>query len=168
VNAIVGLLIVSLPAFFEEIGWRAWLLPRLADRIGARWGVVFTSVIWAIWHVPFQLSGIQHSDGVSPVRLALSIPLGIAATGLILGWLWLRTESIWLVAISHGAANNWGQYASKYMQDSGTPDRDMMALNIGSLALLFVGLILLSRTVDFRRGSRHRIPQQHCSLIAQC
>lgn len=152
VNAIAGLLIVSFLAFFEEIGWRAWLLPRLADRIGDRWGVVSTSVIWAIWHVPFQLSGIQHIDGVSPVRLALSVPLGIVATGLILGWLWLRTESIWIVAIAHGASNNWGQYAFKYIQDSGAPDREMIALNIGSLALLFVGLILLW-TVDFRRGS---------------
>jgi membrane protease YdiL (CAAX protease family) len=34
------------------------------------------------------------------------------AAGLIIGWLWLRTESIWLAAIAHGAMNNWGQYAS--------------------------------------------------------
>jgi membrane protease YdiL (CAAX protease family) len=96
-NAIAGLLMVSLLALLEEIGWRAWLLPRLADRIGAHWGVMLTSAIWALWHVPFQLSGIQHIHGVSPIMLALSMPLG---------WLWLRTESIWLVAIGHGASNN--------------------------------------------------------------
>jgi len=151
VNAIVGLLIVSALAFFEEISWRAWLLPRLVERTGARRGVALTSVIWAIWHVPFQLSGIQHIDGVSPGRLALTMPLGIAATGLILGWIWLRTESIWLVSIAHGAANNWGQYAFKYMRDSGTPDRELIVLNIGSLALLFAGAVLLWRTRDMRR-----------------
>jgi membrane protease YdiL (CAAX protease family) len=150
VNATFGVMIVSFFAFFEEIGWRAWLLPRLAQRVGARRGVVFTSIIWAIWHVPFELSGIQHIDGVSPVRLALSLPLGILATGLILGWLWLRTESIWLVAICHGASNNWGQYAFKYMQDSGRPEREMIALDLGSLALLCAGLILLWRMADFR------------------
>ncbi len=154
VNAIVGLLIVSVLAFFEEIGWRAWLLPRLAERIGVRWGVVFSSVVWAIWHVPFQLSGIQHVEGVSPLSLALSIPLGIVATGLILGWLWVRTESIWLVSMAHGASNNWGQYAFKYMQDSGTPDRVMMALNTGFLVLLLVGLILIF--ADRQLRSRHR------------
>jgi membrane protease YdiL (CAAX protease family) len=143
VNAIVGLLIVSALAFFEEIGWRAWLLPRFANRIGPRRAVLLTSLIWAIWHVPFQLAGIQHIEGVPPIRLALSIPFGIAAVGLILGWLWLRTESIWLVAIAHGSSNNWGQYAFKYMQNSGAPDRDIIALDIGSLALVFVGLILL-------------------------
>ena len=153
VNAIVALLIVSLLALFEEIGWRAWLLPRLADRIGARWSVVLTSVLWALWHVPFQLSGIQHIRGVSPIILAVSMPLGIMATGMIFGWLWLQTESIWLVAIAHGAANNWGQYAFKYMRDSGRPDVEMTTLDLGSLALLFIGVILLWR--DVRRGGEN-------------
>ena len=117
-------------------------------------------------HSSYQESSI--STGVSPVRLALSIPLGIAATGLILGWLWLRTESIWLVAIAHGASNSWGQYAFRYMQDSGTPDREMMApqYRIPDPAFrrsdpAFAGHRLPSRQ------RRHCILQQHCSLITQ-
>jgi membrane protease YdiL (CAAX protease family) len=149
-NAVFGLAVVSVLAVFEEIGWRAWLLPRLADRIGARRAVVVTSIIWALWHVPFQLSGIQHIDGVSPRTLALTIPLGTMAAGLILGWLWLRTESIWLVAIAHGASNNWGQYAFKYMKDSATPDADIVVLSVGSLALLACGVLLLWRGFGLR------------------
>jgi uncharacterized protein len=144
-NAIIGLAIVSFLAFFEEVGWRAWLLPRLRDRIGARRAVVLTAIIWALWHVPFQLSGIQHIDGVSPMKLALTLPLGTVAAGLILGWLWLRTESIWLAAIAHGALNNWGQYAFKYMKESVTSDTDMAILRVGSLTLLIVGVFLLWR-----------------------
>jgi membrane protease YdiL (CAAX protease family) len=147
-NAIVGLAATSFMAFFEEIGWRAWLLPRLMDRMGARSAVVTTSVIWGLWHVPFQLSGIQHIDGVSPTRLALGFAPGIVATGLILGWLWLRTESIWLVSIGHGALNNWGQYAFKFMKDSVTPEsvhNDLTALTAGFLALLLTGALLLWR-----------------------
>ena len=144
-NALAGLVVVSFLAFFEEIGWRAWLLPRLAGPMGMRRAIVATSLIWALWHVPFQLSGIQHIDGVSPVRLAMSMTLGITATGLILGWLWARTESVWLVAIAHGASNNWGQYAFKYMRDTNTPNGDMAALTLGSLAVLIVGAFLVWR-----------------------
>ena len=151
-NAVVGLIVVSSLAFFEEVGWRAWLLPRLVDRIGARRAVVATSIIWALWHVPFQLSGIQYVEGMSPLGLPLTIVPGTMAAGLILGWLWLRTESIWLVAVAHGASNNWGQYAFKYIKDSGTPDRDVAVLGAGSLALLSVGVFLLWR-VKSRPGS---------------
>jgi membrane protease YdiL (CAAX protease family) len=35
-NALAGLTIVSVLPFFEEIGWRAWLLPSFADRLGSR------------------------------------------------------------------------------------------------------------------------------------
>jgi membrane protease YdiL (CAAX protease family) len=144
-NAVVGLAVVSFLALFEEIGWRAWLLPRLAEYIGARRAVVATAAIWAFWHVPFQLSGISHINGVSPLNLAATVPLGTMAAGLILGWLWLQTESIWLVAIAHGALNNWGQYAFKYMKESTAPQTDLMVLSAGSLALLFVGVLLLWR-----------------------
>ncbi|MCU1329267.1 MAG: putative abortive infection protein [Bryobacterales bacterium] len=146
-NAIVGVVAVSFLAFFEELGWRAWLLPRLVHRLGARRAMVVTSIIWALWHVPFQLSGIQNIAGVSPIRLAATLPIGILASGLILGWLWLRTESIWLVAIAHGAANNWGQYAFKYLEDSATPSGDIFLLAAGSLVLLVVGVLLLWRGV---------------------
>lgn len=141
-NAVVGLTFASFLAFFEEVGWRAWLLPRVAERGGARRAVVITSVIWATWHVPFELSGIQHIEGVSPAQLALTLPFGIFATGLVIGWLWVRTESIWIVTLAHGALNSWSQYAFKYMQFVRAPDAVVGAA--GSLAVLVLGVLLLT------------------------
>jgi membrane protease YdiL (CAAX protease family) len=143
INAVVGLTIASLLAFFEEVGWRAWLLPRLRVRMGARSAVVLTAIIWALWHVPFELSGIQHIDGISPLRLAIGFPVGILAAGLVLGWLWLRTESVWLCAIAHGSLNSLGQYAFKFMPDAPATDADLLTLLAGFLALLSVGGVLL-------------------------
>lgn len=142
-NAIVGLVVVCFLVFFEEIGWRAWLLPRLRARMGARTAVVLTSIIWALWHVPFGLSGIQHIDGLSPVQVAIGVPAGVMAAGLILGWLWLRTESVWLCAIAHGALNNWGQYAFKYMKDGPATAADLVSIRAGFLALFVVGSLLI-------------------------
>ena len=151
VNAIVGLVLVSMLACFEEIGWRAWLLPRLMNRIGARRAVVATSVIWALWHVPFALAGIQHVNGVPPTTTALMMPIGIAASGLFLGWLWVRTRSIWIVALAHGALNDWGQYAFKYMRDFPVRDQ-VIVLEAGSLALLVVGSVLVVLAFPHRAG----------------
>lgn len=142
-NAIFGLAFVSFLALFEETGWRAWLLPRLVDRMGTRRAVVAVAIISTVWHVPFALSGIHHIAGVSPERLALSLPLGIFGAGMILGWLWLRTESIWMVAIAHGALNNWGQYAFKFTRGTGQADVELILLSVGGLALFGVGVLLI-------------------------
>jgi len=141
-NAAVGVVVVSVMASFEEIGWRAWLLPRLQARVGPRRAVIITSAVWAAWHVPFQLSGVQHIDGVSPVILALTLPIGTFGAGLVIGWLWLRTESIWIVSLAHGAFNNWGQYAFKYMQFAQAPG--IVVVGAGSLAVVVVGVLLLT------------------------
>ena len=149
INAIVGAAVVSFLAFFEEIGWRGWLLPRLAPRFGARRAVIATSVIWAVWHVPYALSGIQHFEGVSPAKTAAVVPIGIFASGLIIGWLWLRTESLLVVSLAHGCLNNWGQLAFKYMDIQRASDGPSLIL-AGSAALLVAGSLLLA----FGTGAR--------------
>jgi membrane protease YdiL (CAAX protease family) len=141
-NAIVGMIVVSSLALFEEIGWRGWLLPRLIDRMSDRRAVVITSVVWALWHVPYALTGIQHLDRVPVGWTALAVPPGIFGSGLIIGWLWLRTQSIWIAAIAHGALNNWGQYAFKFVAGAGQSS-DLLVLGSGSLALIFTGTSLL-------------------------
>jgi membrane protease YdiL (CAAX protease family) len=111
-------------------------------------------MVWALWHVPFEFSGILHINGISPVQLALIMPPGTLAAGLILGWLWVRTESVWLVAVAHGALNDWGQYAFKYMDESAPPRIEIAVLSGGSLVLLLVGLLLLYLGVAEREMTR--------------
>jgi membrane protease YdiL (CAAX protease family) len=142
VNAIVGVMIVSILALFEEIGWRGWLLPRLIERHGARRAVAICSAVWAVWHVPYMLAGIQHLEGVPLRWVVLVVPAGIFGSGLVIGWLWLRTGSIWIAAIAHGALNHWGQYAFKFVAGEGQP-LDALVLASGEVALIIVGLILL-------------------------
>jgi len=138
VNAVVGLLVVSALAFFEEIGWRAFLLPRLVDRMGVRRGLLASALICAAWHVPFAISGIQHVENVSPLALAVTSVPGQIGAALFLGVLWLKTGSLPLVSLAHGALNNWGQYAFKFMSTSG--DRDLALFGLVNLALLLAGV----------------------------
>jgi membrane protease YdiL (CAAX protease family) len=148
INAAAGLLIVSVLAFFEEIGWRAFLLPRLAGRFGVRRGIAVSALIFALWHVPYALSGVQHVEHVSPIALALVSPIGNFGVGLFLGFLWSKTGSIVLVSLAHGALNNWGQYAFKFMNSSG--GRDLALFAIVNVALLAAGLAALAQRLDRR------------------
>jgi membrane protease YdiL (CAAX protease family) len=146
-NIVIGLAANSALAFFEEVGWRAWMLPRLMDHMSVRRAVAVSAPIWAFWHTPFALSGIHHLPGIPVLLVVLTLPILIVGAGLVLGWLWVRTESIWMVALAHGALNNWGQYAFKFMQDGGPggQPRDMVILGAGGLAVLAVGSVLVAR-----------------------
>jgi membrane protease YdiL (CAAX protease family) len=108
VNAMAGITVVSILSLFEEIGWRGWLLPQLIGLTSERRAVVISSMIWATWHVPYALTGIHRLDGVLAGWTALVVPLGMFGSGLVIGWLWLRTKSLWIAASAHGALNNWG------------------------------------------------------------
>jgi membrane protease YdiL (CAAX protease family) len=166
-NAVAGLGIVSLLAFFEEIGWRAWLLPRLMQRMGSQKAIAAVAAIWALWHVPFVLSGITHLAHVPMLSAALILPLGDLGAGMVIGWVWVRTESIWIVCVAHGALNNWGQYAFKFMQDQASVSTDRAlapfeasVLTGGSLALFLVGVALLA--VRTRRDPPALSPLPRC------
>jgi len=71
----------------------------------------------------------------------------------------VRTRSFWIVALAHGALNDWGQYAFRYMHDFRVRDQ-IIVLAAGSLALLVTGSLLvmftLPPTADVARDARHR------------
>lgn len=146
INAVTGVIVVSLLAFLEEIGWRAWMLPRLIKRFDVKKGVFIGAVIWALWHVPFMLSGILYLKAIPEYLVLVINPFGIIGAGIVISWFWLRTKSIWIVSIAHGALNNWGQYAFKYMQDNeANLQLQQVWLFIGvNGSLLVLGLIILA------------------------
>ena len=141
-NAMGGLAVASAFAFFEEVGWRAWLLPRLAARYDARAAVLVTAFVWALWHVPLALAGIHHIEGASAIRVAVSVPLANIGIGLVLGWLWMRTRSIWMVTLALGAVNSWGQYVFTYVSAFTKAD-PIVVLDAGGRAVLLLGVALV-------------------------
>lgn len=73
--------------FIEEFFFRGVLLGWLKDRIPVIPAVVFSALAFAGYH--------QNWDYL----------LSLFAFGLILGWVFLRTKSLWPVVLAHGAYN---------------------------------------------------------------
>jgi membrane protease YdiL (CAAX protease family) len=139
-KAVVGLLLVSLFALGEEVGWRGYMQSKIVARYGVANGIVLSAAIWAVWHLPYAISGLHHISGVPILALLVIMPVGHFGLGVFLGWLYQRTSSIWVVTIAHGAANNWGQFAFKFMEGDAANLRLAVA---NSLALLALGLLVL-------------------------
>jgi uncharacterized protein len=92
----LGSIVGSLLTFGEEFGWRGYLLPRLMP-LGQNWAILLSGVIWVCWHLPLNvLSGANGGLVGFPFWLVWTIGLGA-----VLGWLRLRSRSVWPAALVH-------------------------------------------------------------------
>lgn len=92
-----------IPALGEEWGWRGWLLPALLP--WGRWpAILAVGAIWGLWHAPILLLGYNYPLQPAPARLLLMVGFCVVL-GSLLGWLRLRSGSVWPCAIGHGFVN---------------------------------------------------------------
>jgi uncharacterized protein len=98
-----GLVVNTVAAAGEEIGWRGYMLPRL---IGGhiRYPILTSGIIWGLWHVPLIVAGL-YAAGPTPL---LSVPIflvGVISIAVLIARARLATGSIWPAIVLHGAWN---------------------------------------------------------------
>lgn len=91
-------------ALGEELGWRGFLLPRLATRFGITGGGVVSGLIWAAWHYPVLL-GSDYNAGTPPAYALACFTVMVVGAGVILAWLRMGSGSIWPCVIWHACHN---------------------------------------------------------------
>jgi membrane protease YdiL (CAAX protease family) len=99
---VVTTLFSSVTAFGEEWGWRGFLLPRLLP-LGYGGAILASGLIWGLWHAPLTLLGWNY-PGLGPWAV-LPFTAFCTVVGAVLGWLRLRTGSVWPAVIGHGVLN---------------------------------------------------------------
>jgi membrane protease YdiL (CAAX protease family) len=102
--ATVGVISSTARALGEEIGWRGFLLPRLVQQTGFTWGCLLSGCIWAVWHYPALLFA-DYNAGTRPIFALTCFTLMVIADSYILGWLRLKSGSLWTAAVLHASHN---------------------------------------------------------------
>lgn len=103
-NLLLAPFINFIPSLGEEYGWRGFLLPELIKNYGVTVALVFTGIIWGIWHAPVILMGYNypnHSDLLGVVAFTIWCTL----LGFYVGWLRIKSGSVFPSALCHGAIN---------------------------------------------------------------
>jgi len=97
----------------EELGWRAYMMPRLFKLMSPAKAFLIGGTIWALWHAPGILMGYNYPTqpvlGVG-LMILMCIPLGI-----IFQFIYYKTRSIIITAIAHGAVNWAGSTFSSFI-----------------------------------------------------
>ena len=86
-------------AALEELGWRAYALPRLLARRPALFSALFIGVVWGLLHLFLLLPGMMYA-GEHPVGLLLEL-IGVS---VVLTWLFVQTGgNIFITSLFHAA-----------------------------------------------------------------
>jgi uncharacterized protein len=86
----------------EEIGWRGYALPRLAQRYGIACASLLLGLVWGCWHLPlFLIQGLGNFGQSFPMFVVGSIALSVA-----MAWLYMNTNgSLLLAMLMHSSIN---------------------------------------------------------------
>ncbi len=139
----------AVAAFGEEIGWRGFLVPALR-RYGTWPALLVSGAVWGLWHAPIILLG--YNFGRTDITGVLLMTAGCLAWGVLLGWLRLRSGSVWPAVFAHGAVNAAAGLPT-LLYAAGTRPDPALAFTLGAsgwIACALVTLVLLV-TGQFRR-----------------
>ncbi|WP_459193070.1 CPBP family intramembrane glutamic endopeptidase [Halosimplex sp. J119] len=104
--AVAAPLLNSLATFGEEFGWRAYLLPKLAP-LGWRRALLAHGAVWGIWHWPVIAMGYNYGTDYAgaPWLGLLAMAVATVGLGVFLGWVTLRSGSVFPAVVGHAMIN---------------------------------------------------------------
>lgn len=113
-------------ALFEEIAFRGVLLGLLLRLMRPPWAVLWSSVVFGLWHIAPTLVTLQINDIAPGSAQGLGAITGSVVATTVAGALfcWLRLASRSLVApiCAHWATNSLGLAAAALVQRTSGPD----------------------------------------------
>jgi len=99
-----GVVITSIATFGEELGWRGYLQPRLAARLGPTRAMLAVGFIWGVWHAPIIVQG--HNYPGHPVSGVFLMIAFCVVWSIILGGLFAASGSVLAPTIAHASINS--------------------------------------------------------------
>lgn len=122
----------------EEIGWRGYALPHLAERFGLARASVLLGIIWACWHLPlFFFFPKADTYGQSFPGYVLQV----TALSVAIAWLYGHTHgSLLLAMLMHAAVNNTKDVVPSTVPGATNP----FALSTSLVSWLTIGLLWIA------------------------
>ena len=148
---VVGTPLSTLLAFGEEYGWRGYLLPRLLPLGEVRASVV-VAVIWAPWHLPVLLVGLNF-PGKHPLAVLAMMTAGVLALSLLFTRFFVAAGgAVVTVALLHGSLNAFSDRLADPAHLAGDP----FVVSVGGVVGILVTLAGVAVAYALRGRPGHR------------
>lgn len=134
-NLSIGILFSMVAYLGEELGWRAFMYPKLTN-IGVTKGLILGGFIWGLWHLPLILMG--HNYPNHPILGNIMMILMCIPFGIILFYSYIKSGNIFVPAIMHGILNQFSSTVTTFS----IKESQFNPLLYGSTGL--VGIVIFS------------------------
>ena len=142
----------------EEVGWRGYLLPRLATMMGGRWAAVAVGAIHAAFHLPLLLLTTTYQSAGNRLIVVPTVMITITAAGVVYAWSRWSSGSIWPVAAMHAAFNqSMGRWSAAVIATSpAAMAYTTTETGLVTVAIMIVvsGYLLVRRAHVYETGAR--------------
>ena len=100
----IGLVMSLAFATGEELGWRGFLVPKLAERMSFKATAFISGIVWATWHMPLII--FADYNGGTPTLYSIGcFAVMVVGIAFPFAWLRLRSGSVWPAALLHASHN---------------------------------------------------------------
>ena len=155
-NLAITTVIFTVVLLGEEIGWRGYLLFRLAEVISGRQAALLTGAFHAIFHLPLLLLTTTYQSAGNRWIVVPMVMVTLTLAGVWYGWLRLWSGSIWPVSLSHSAFNNLMEGVAGVAIATSPATMAYVTTETGAatmiIMVLIAGYLLTRRASDFRKA----------------
>jgi membrane protease YdiL (CAAX protease family) len=104
-DSLFVLVVFTIVFMGEEIGWRGFLLPRIAQMTSFRNAALATGLAHGLFHLPLYLIGSSYMpDGSRSIVVPIAMVVFTFA-GVVYAWLLRLSGSVWPVSLAHNSFN---------------------------------------------------------------
>jgi uncharacterized protein len=155
-NLTVTIIIFAVVFLGEEIGWRGYLLFRLAELMSGRRAAVITGAFHAIYHLPLLLIATTYQSAGKRWIVVPMVVVTLTLAGVWYGWLRLWSGSIWPVTLAHSAFNNLMETAAGVTVTTSPAMMAYVTTETGVVTMIIMVLVaaylLTRRAADFAKA----------------
>jgi len=155
-NVAVTTVIFAVVFLGEEIGWRGYLLFRVAELTSGRRAAVLTGAFHAVFHLPLLLLTTTYQSEGNRWIVVPMVMVTLTLAGVWYGWLRLWSGSIWPVSLSHSAFDNLMETAAGVTVTTSPAMMAYVTTETGVVTMIILVLVaaylLTRRAADFAKA----------------
>lgn len=155
----------------EELGWCAYLLPRLTPAFGKIGAVMISGIVRGLWHLPVVVApllvvawkGEMNLDALAAnvLLVAFALMLSNILFGAAMGWLWFKTESVPLLGWTHQCFDVARDFGTLLVIGAANNDTTMLVWSVGIHLIGIIALVWLARQALSRPRRMRENPSEY-------